>query len=93
MSFAYIRHEDIDQPFKLRITKFLDPNRSLDIYDDPESPLSSILITVRLTRNKTVIFESTEGLIQLPQDPLQVCFDFPFLVQDIPQETCISILI
>jgi phosphatidylinositol 3-kinase len=79
----YYRHEDIPQPFYIKINRIIDPKRLLSIYDDKSSNISTFVSTVSIRTKKRSIFESPQLLVSIPSDSQIGTFSTPLTVQDL----------
>mmetsp|Transcript_12120 Transcript_12120/g.12175 ORF Transcript_12120/g.12175 Transcript_12120/m.12175 type:complete len:95 (+) Transcript_12120:1-285(+) len=90
----YTKHDDITQTLALRITKFMDPNHILAIYDEPNTSSSALMITVKLFSQKTLLAQSSQGVIKIPNETLNLSdFTFPLSIQDLPPDAYFNVYI
>ena len=79
----YYRHEDISQPFYIKLNRFIDPKQILDIYDDKSSNVATFVSTVSIKTKKRIIFQSPQLLVSIPSESLIGTFTTPLTVQDL----------
>ncbi|CAG9310079.1 unnamed protein product [Blepharisma stoltei] len=90
----YTKHDDITQTLSLRITKFMDPNHILAIYDEPNTSSSALMITVKLFSQKTLLAQSSQGVIKIPNETSNLAdFTFPLSIQDLPPDAYFNVYI
>mmetsp|Transcript_8196 Transcript_8196/g.16119 ORF Transcript_8196/g.16119 Transcript_8196/m.16119 type:complete len:807 (-) Transcript_8196:9198-11618(-) len=87
------RHEELNTPYSLKIVKLIDPNRLLNIFDEPDAPVAVVYFSLKILINYSVAFHLKSNHVRLPNSGLLAKFDLPVLVSEIPQNSAIQLSI
>jgi phosphatidylinositol 3-kinase len=86
-----INHESVKDPYTLQIVKLIDPNRLLNIFDEPDSPVAVVSFSLKLLINYSVAFRHTSSLVRLPSNTPLAKFELPILISELPQNSVIQL--